>query len=756
MPRSAMHNGARAALVLAGFTAVTGQIVLLRELIQLFNGNEISLGILLACWLLWTAAGSALAGVLLVTRPRRAVAVLQVLLAAALPATIWVLRCSRQYLQTVPGEQLGPVPMLADSLVCLSLFCLFSGAVFVAAARLAQAESLQPARTSAASAYLLEAAGSAVGGVLSSLVFLRFLAPFQIVLLVSLANLCLAALLAFRVRGKRALLVTAAAALAAIPLLLALAPRLESASRARLWTGFDLVASRDSVYGNLAVTQTGGIRSLYANGVLLANAPDPSAAEESVDYALLEHPSPGRVLLIGGGANGSLAEALAHPSIAQLDYIELDPALIALARQTLPAPFPPDPRLRIHLADGRRFLASSAERYDAILIDLPDPQTAQLNRYYTAEFFRIVRAHLRTGGLLALELRSSEETLSPGLQEFLRSIRRTLGTVFPRVIAIPGETLHFFASADPAALTEDPAVLLARLHARGLHPQYVNQYILPYRMTADRMEQIHAALLPTAATPVNRDLAPVAYSFSVLLWSAQFGTRSTQWFRAAAHLSFVTVLAVFALILLTAVTAALLLPNRARTAAAGCTAAAGFTLMALQIVLLLGFESVYGYVYHQLAILIGLFMAGLALGGWLGLRRSALLPHKVLPALALTQALLALAVPALVLAVGLLAHLGGSAANWLAAQLAFPVLALLAGALGGYEFPLAAALFVPEGESCTGLGLLYALDLLGGCAGALLLGTWLIPVYGFERTAVLAALLNAAALVPILGIRARR
>ena len=46
--------GARVALALCGFSAVVGQIVLMRELIQVFNGNEIALGILLATWLFWT------------------------------------------------------------------------------------------------------------------------------------------------------------------------------------------------------------------------------------------------------------------------------------------------------------------------------------------------------------------------------------------------------------------------------------------------------------------------------------------------------------------------------------------------------------------------------------------------------------------------------------------------------------------------------------------------------------------------------
>ena len=98
---------ARAALALCGFTAVVGQIVLMRELIQVFNGNEIALGILLATWLLWTAVGSALTSVLGLVAPvaaRLAVAALECLLAASLPATIWALRYAKASSKPFPAS----------------------------------------------------------------------------------------------------------------------------------------------------------------------------------------------------------------------------------------------------------------------------------------------------------------------------------------------------------------------------------------------------------------------------------------------------------------------------------------------------------------------------------------------------------------------------------------------------------------------------------------------------------------------------
>jgi len=741
-----------APLALTGFSAVVGQIVLMRELIVVFNGNEISLGIMLATWLLWTAAGSSLCSALGVGsgKPRQATATLECLLAVSLPATIWALRAAKSVFTTVPGQLLGPVPMLLTTLVCLGVFCTVSGALFVTAARIVERERRMTARAAAGTAYLLEAAGSVFGGILASIVLLRFLDSFQIAILISLLNLCMAQVLVLHMRGRGVAMLASVAVVAAIPLLMVVAPRLDKSAQTLLWRGFNLVGARDTIYGNLAVTETGTIRSIYSNGVILANVPDPSAAEEAVDYALLEHPAPQRVLLIGGGINGSIAEALKHPSVTRLDYVELDPALIELAHQFFPsqAAVLSNARVHVHYADGRRYLKNADARFDVIIVDVPDPQTAQLNRFYTAEFFRTVREHLAPGGLLALELRSSEEALSPDLKDFLRCIRHTLETVFPHVAAIPGETIHFFTAIEPGVLTTDPRLLTSRLQERRLNTQYVSQYFIPYRMTPDRMQQVDELLRPLPTTPVNHDFAPVAYSFDVVLWSAQFGHAYSEWFRSVSQFAYRSVFSVLVLVLLIAAVLVEFVPrseNRARTAAACCTAATGFTLMTLQIFLLLGFESVYGYVYHQLSILIGLSMGGIALGSWLCLRRMPLGRSSSCRAITVTELLLAVSAPALLLAIGALGDLSETAATWAAAQLAFPALAAISGMLGGYQFVVAAQIFLPEVDTRRALGALYAVDLLGGCAGALLLSTWLIPVFGFWKTAWLVAAINTAA-----------
>ena len=738
--------------MLAGFSAVIGQVVLMRELMVVFSGNEISLGVMLASWLFWTAGGSLLFGCFTPDQrnPRRTVAALELLLGVSLPLTVWALRSSKSLFQAVPGELVGPVPVLIASLACLSVFCVIAGALFVTAARMFGRERAIDARSAVGAAYLLEAAGSALGGVVASLVLLRFLSPFQIAGVVFLLNLCMAALLLLRMSRRQLCLAAASTALLAIFFFVRVAPWLESAAQARQWRGFHLLASRDSIYGNLTIVETGNIRSLYENGLILANSPDESAAEEAVHYALLEHPAPQRILMIGGGASGAIAQALRHLTVESVDLVELDPALIGVAQEFFSseaAPLFSDPRVHVHYADGRAYLKSTHDKFDVIIVNVPDPQTAQLNRFYTIEFFRSAHDHLAPGGLLALQLRSSEETISPGLQEFLNCINHTLREVFPYVVAIPGETIHFFAATRSDVLTDDPHVLVARLLKRDLKTRYVREYFIPFRMMPDRMEQVRGQLQPLATTPINRDFSPIAYYFDVELWSAQFNPAYAAWLRAAADVDFRIVVGAVLIILF--LTTALLefapaRERRARTAAACCMGATGFTLMALEIFLLLAFQSIYGYVYHQLAILIALCMTGIAGGSWLAMRRIHRNGHSACRAVASTQFLIALSAPALMLLVSLLAKVSGMAENWLAAQCVFPALAALSGILGGYQFPMATEVYLRGSNGQRSMGVLYSIDLLGGCAGALALSGYLIPVFGFWKTAWLCAAVNLA------------
>ncbi len=683
---------ARALPAVLGFTTVIAQIVLLRELIVVFSGNEFTLGLMLASWLAATAFGSGVLGRRRSREPRTTVAALFGAAAAALPLSLLAARAGRRVFETVPGELLGPGPTIVTCIAAMALFCCVSGFLFAAASRMyAEATGAGDAKATSA-VYLFEAAGSAAGGVLASVVLLRWLGPFEIAAGLAAVNVGAAALVARR----RALLAVAAAALIAVP-------PLDALSRVWMWNGFRVIENRNTVYGNITVIGTEGARSVYENGVNLFNAPDPAAAEEAVHFALLEHPAPRALLLIGGAASGSLEEALRHPTLERIDAVELDPEVLRLETGRAAR----DPRVNLHAADGRRFVKGASRRYDAIVINLPGPHTAQLNRFYTEEFFREAAARLASGGVFSFALASSESYISPERAALFRCIRRTLGEVFPRVALVPGDPVHFLAGGTVSMRAED---LVARARKRRLGTQYVSEYMLPFRLRPERVAALEEQIRPVADTPVNRDFAPVAYYLDAVLWSRQFGGGAPAFTWIAVAI---------------AATAAALVQTR-RGVVAAAVGAMGFTQIGLEVMLLLAFQVVYGYVYHQLAIVIGAFMAGMAVGNWLasrgagGMRRLALVGAAAVCA-PLLVALAARSAPPAV----------------------YPLLAAVCGFLGGYQFPIASRIWFERSER-RNPGSLYAADLAGSCAGALLVSAWLIPLLGFSKAAIAIAALNAA------------
>jgi spermidine synthase len=768
--------------------------VLLRELMVVFYGNESSLGLMLGSWLFWTAAGSSLAGRLTTSaQTRRLMAGIQVLVAAILPWTVLAVRAAKGLLQTVPGEVLGPAAMLLTSFSALGPLCILCGALFTAGSKVYAAMDTTAATSAGeatGSVYLWEAVGSAGGGVVAGLILIRHLSSLEIALLLAVLNLLAASGLAIAARPLRYAAMGALVGIAVVLGFFGWPRRLEAISQERFWRGQHLVATRNSVYGSLAVVGTDGSRSVYENGVVLFNVPDPAAAEEAVHYALLEHPSPRSLLLIGGGLNGSIAQALRHPTLERVDYVELDPAILDLAREYFPDEWlalRADARVHVHVTDGRLFLKTTQSTFDVVIVNLPEPLNAQLNRFYTVEFFREASRKLTTTGLLSFQLRSSEDYISPELGQFLRSIYRSLREVFPEVTAIPGETVHFFAAKRTGTLASGADELLARLHARNLQTSYVSEYFIPFRMTPDRMADLDAQIRPgpegTPSTPVNRDFAPVAYYFDIALWSSQFNPGYRRLFRAMAGVSFGAMAATGGAVLVLLVAAGRFLTERRRRrqlAAGLCTAATGFSTIGLEMLLLLAFQAVYGYVYQQLAVVIAAFMAGMALGSWLGMvgrdvvllratppsrsglrsgPRASASDFAAAPNLAVTEfgmrptapgalrilgltQVLAAAAPLVLL--GLFELMGPAGiSNLVASWIAFPALAMACGMLGGYEFLIASRIFFAG--TAHRPGTLYAFDLAGSCLGAILFSAWLVPVFGFLKTALLSAMVSLAA-----------
>jgi spermidine synthase len=447
-------------------------------------------------------------------------------------------------------------------------------------------------------------------------------------------------------------------------------------------------------------------------------------------------------LLLGGGVAGTAAELLKYP-LARLDYVELDPLLLEAVRATRSDPQDEtpdalaDPRLRTHLTDARHFVRRTEKPYDVIIVDLPDPSTAQLNRFHTREFFSQARKALAKHGVLSVGLSHYENRMTPELESLVAIPARTLHESFANILILPGgHRIHFLASDGP--LTSSLEARAEERPALEFYPEVPRLLLTPERLEDLKL----AAEMPARA---NSDLNPHLYLHHLTRTLSQYRTR---------YGIFVTVLAVVLVVFLA----------RARAAQVGLLAA-GFSASALNVVVLLAFQTVHGALYRDLGWLTAAFMSGLALGAaWAGrkvLRPAAqasslppevdhapdmpptspkAAPHGAYLRIILGLTALAALMPAIL---WLLEKMEFPFSRPLSVYVLFPLVLVLVAGLVGAAFPLAAQVDFEDSAKTTSRTFLA--DYVGSFFGALLVSTLLIPLLGVVATCLISAGLNLLA-----------
>jgi spermidine synthase len=159
---------------------------------------------------------------------------------------------------------------------------------------------------------------------------------------------------------------------------------------------------------------------------------------------------PRKVLLIGLGAASLTKFLYRNYPLAKLTVVEIEPGVIAAARQFFK--LPEDPlRLKMVVGDGAEFVLNSTQTYDLILVDGFD-EDARAGALDTAPFYQAVRAHLTQQGIMAVNLLGRSKG-------FAASVARIALAFENRAIAFPscdsGNTICFAAAGDEINLSLD-------------------------------------------------------------------------------------------------------------------------------------------------------------------------------------------------------------------------------------------------------------------------------------------------------------
>lgn len=699
-------------VITLGISSMIAQITLTRELLNVCGGSELVIGYALSIWLLLTGLGALLAGIRCLRKRAAAAAALSLPAVALLPFAHLILLRILPPLFTAPGAVTGPGRIFALIPLLVLPYCLASGGFFVfACALIPGAHTRQrPGRI-----YLADTIGDITGGVLYSFGLVFILTTFDSLYIPAVLNLFSASILlaamGFRKTSATALLSGAAVCLALFCL------DADTRTISAMVPAQTIECVKETRYGRIVVTRYREQVTIFENGTPVCSSQNTIQAEQNahLPLSLITAKKPS-VLLISGGLGGSIQELLKY-NPERIDYVELDPYIIELGTRL--SLRPDHPCLHVHKTDGRLFLQNRTREYDAVILNLPPPETIQLNRFYTREFFAQASAAMKKNGILLFSLPGYANYLSPELRTLYASVHSAARKSFCHSIALPlDETVFLVSDSDCFSPKSGLVPAIARaLSQRNIHPLYVNQYYLSGTLTPDRMAQVRN--LPD--TPANQDLMPYACWLQLQYWLDLFHTDVSLLFILFAGA------AILFLILL--------------KPAATVMWSTGFCAAGAEIVLLMLFQIASGYVYFKFGITVTLFMAGLACGGFTAnrLARNAQKSRRMIWGLKILElALLAclLCLLALVTATGFWRH-----------DTVLYGFIFTASFISGAQFPFAALLSTADAAGTTS-GLYFA-DLCGSGIGAFVTGLLLLPTVGVPATLLILCLIKIPGLLKL-------
>jgi spermidine synthase len=224
-------------------------------------------------------------------------------------------------------------------------------------------------------------------------------------------------------------------------------------------------------------------RLLILDGKIQSAAYDEYIYHEALVHpAMLLHPHPRRVLVIGGGEGATLREVFRHACVERVVMVDIDAEVVELCREYLgqwhQGSFD-DPRLELLHLDARQYLEENEARYDVIISDLPEPvEEGPSRRLFTRQFYGLVKDRLSDGGILALQAGD----FSIAFMEAHSAIYNTIRQVMPGACSYHAYVSSFntdwsfvIASRDANQGLDDPGRINERIAERRLNLRYYDE-----------------------------------------------------------------------------------------------------------------------------------------------------------------------------------------------------------------------------------------------------------------------------------------
>jgi spermidine synthase len=435
-----------------------------------------------------------------------------------------------------------------------------------------------------------------------------------------------------------------------------------------------------------------------------------------------------------------------------VDYVELDPLLLKLI-QKFSTPLTQselsDPRVKIHYTDGRLFVQRTQDRFDLIFIGLSAPQELQTNRLFSSEFFSSAKRKINPDGIIILTLPGSLTYISPELRDLNACIIETLKSIYRSVRIIPGDTNLYLASDSEKLDQVTPEELIRRLDKRRIRTSLITRNYIEYRLH-ERWLKWFLKSMDGKEVAINSDFHPVGVFFNLSYWNALFSPYLTTVFKWFEGWSLQLTLALTAILTLFLSILFVKKPEASRYSVPYAIFTSGFADMMLDLAIILTFQTLYGYLYYQIGLLITVFMAGIALSSYLITRRLERI-RKDSSLFLKTELMIVSFCVLLPFILSIPSHALEKPMVYILLYITFLGMSFLCGVLVGLQFPLATKIYLrsssKEGTLGQTAGLLYGADLFGGFFGGLFGGVLLLPILGLKESCFMMAMIKTGSFI---------
>jgi len=682
-----------------GIFSILAQVILVREILVNFYGNEFFIGFVFFSWMLWTFLGSFLFA--LVPKPKNFKTLL-FLPPLILLFQIFALRLTNFFNKT------GQLPSLKFSF-SLSFFlmaplCFLVGFLFPYFLSLFKKEK----EDLIAKAYFWETAGFIIGGIIFNFFLFRWLEIWSVIILFLIVGILLLRFKFFKL---------------AFVIFLIILTCIFFSEKISLWTnGFKyqnqkILEVKNTPYQRIVIGKIFSEKNeqinFFGNGnFLFSNQKD--LFSEVFHLPFLYNPKIKNVLLIGKGEEGIIRELLKE-KIENLFYLKDDFYLfsIILDYKLLPQ----DKRIKILKYQPEKIFQEN-QKFDLVILNFSLPTTISLNRFYTKEFFGKFKEILSPRGILFFTFPSTFAEQNLPLNRSNSVIFTTLKKVFPNLLALKSENNIFYLGSKDIKFSEIPQKeILANFQRLNLKTIFFNQAFLSL------LEKKNLNL-----TTENSIKNPRLLFLANLARFSQLSERTEKILALFLNIDFLKLFLLFNFLILLLI---FLLKDKKE----GCLFSifcASFTLMSLEILLVYFYQNYFGNVFYKISLILTFIMTGILIGNYFS--RKILLKGGTIYLFFSFLAFVALS-----FSFDKIPSVCSLIKNGILLESLLGILGIISGFILGFIFPILAKIYEKDGGE---ISKFYAFDILGGAFGAILPSFLFLPILGLDHLIILLIVFN--------------